>query len=170
MAKRIIAIGGEPATGKTSLMRGVLKNFTDLKKFKYKLVRGYYSPEQNVYIIGIYNKELFSGTDKLSMAVQPSFIEFISKTKNASIIFEGDRLFNQSLFEKVQCDIHILEADEQIKHQRHIDRQDSQDQKFLKAKKTKIKNIKNQNNFELLINNSDNDLQKNIKKILKKVK
>ena len=30
MAKRIIAIGGEPATGKTSLMRGVLKNFTNL--------------------------------------------------------------------------------------------------------------------------------------------
>tara|TARA_Y100000592_G_C5424412_1_gene294934 strand:- start:725 stop:1237 length:513 start_codon:yes stop_codon:yes gene_type:complete len=170
MAKRIIAIGGEPATGKTSLMRGVLKNFTDLKKFKYKLVRGYYSPAENVYIIGIYNKELFSGTDKLSMAVQPSFIEFLPKTKNAIVIFEGDRLFNQSLFEKVKCDIYILQADEQIKHQRHIDRKDSQDQKFLKAKQTKIKNIKNKNNFELLINNSHRDLQKNIKKILKKLK
>lgn len=170
MVKRIIAIGGEPATGKTSLMRGVLKNFDDLKKFKYKLVRGYYSPKENVYIIGIYNQELFSGTDKLSMAVQPSFIEFIPKTKNATIIFEGDRLFNQSLFEKVECEIFILEADEEIKHQRHIDRKDSQDQKFLKAKKTKIQNIKNQNKFELLINNSNRDLQKNTQKILKKLK
>lgn len=170
MVKRIIAIGGEPASGKTSLMRGVLKNFDDLKKFKYKLVRGYYSAKQNIYIIGIYNNELFSGTDKLSMAVQPNFIEFLPKTKDATILFEGDRLFNQSLFEKVDCQIFILETDDNIKHQRHIDRNDSQDQKFLKAKKTKIANIKNKNNFELLINNSPSDLQKNTQKIFNYLK
>ena len=43
--------------------------------FKYKLVNGLYNRKKNIYIIGIYNEELFSGTDKLSMAVQPNFVE-----------------------------------------------------------------------------------------------
>ena len=73
MANRIIAIGGEPASGKTTLMKSILKNFS-LKKFKYGFVRGYYN--DNIYFIGIYNNDVFSGTDKLSMAVQPHFVKF----------------------------------------------------------------------------------------------
>lgn len=157
MAERIIAIGGVPATGKTTLMRKIIKYYMPLKTFKYKLVRGLYNKNKNIYIIGIYNDELFSGTDKLSMAVQPNFIEFLSKIKNSKVIFEGDRLFNQSLFDEIECKKIILQAEKNIINQRHIKRNDSQTEKFLKAKKTKIKNILENNDVLLYNNNTEDD-------------
>jgi uridine kinase len=167
MDNRIIAIGGEPASGKTTLVKKILKKF-NLKKFKYGFVRGYYV--NNIYFIGIYNKDLFSGTDKLSMAVQPHFIKFCNSIKNSVIVFEGDRLFNQSLFDKLNCKIIIITANEEIKKQRHIDRRDTQTDKFLKAKKTKIKNIKNKNAHTLVYNNNNKDLLRNIELILGLIK
>ena len=118
MAK-VIAIGGVPATGKTTMMRRIIKDLMPLSTFKYKLVNGLYNRKKNIYIIGIYNEELFSGTDKLSMAVQPSFVELVRKVQGGKFIFEGDRLFNQSLFDQVNCEKIILEADEDLIEQRH---------------------------------------------------
>ena len=43
MAKRVIAIGGVPATGKTTLMRKLIKDLMPLSTFKYKLVNGLYN-------------------------------------------------------------------------------------------------------------------------------
>ena len=39
MAK-VIAMGGVPATGKTTLMRKLIKDLMPLQTFKYKLVNG----------------------------------------------------------------------------------------------------------------------------------
>ena len=50
------------------------------KTFKYGLVRGMANDKLN--IVGIYDKSLFSGTDKLSMAVQPHFLKFVEKCSN----------------------------------------------------------------------------------------
>ena len=103
MANRIIAIGGEPATGKTTLMRRIIKHYGKFNTFKSGLVQGMYNKEKQLYIIGVYDSSLFSGTDKLSMAVQPHFIRMIHKQlQDATIVFEGDRLFNQSLFDVVE--------------------------------------------------------------------
>ena len=167
MANRIIAIGGEPASGKTTLMKSILKNFS-LKKFKYGFVRGYYN--DNIYFIGIYNNDVFSGTDKLSMAVQPHFVKFCNSRDNATIIFEGDRLFNQSLFDKLHCEIIIIKADDNIKKQRHIDRNDTQTEKFIKAKRTKIQKIKDKNKYVLMRNNNKDDLIRNKKHIIELIK
>ena len=53
MAKRVVAIGGVPCSGKTTLVREILNNVEDEPKFfKYGLLRGYIS--DNVAIIGIY--------------------------------------------------------------------------------------------------------------------
>ena len=157
MAKRIIAIGGVPATGKSTLMKEIIKECMPLKTFKYKLVRGLYNIDKKIYIIGIYDNSVFSGTDKLSMATQPDFIEFINKIPEYKIIFEGDRLFNQSLFNKVECEIIVLSVDKDIIEQRHHIRQDSQSNQFKKAKDTKIKNILDNNNVVLLNNNTNED-------------
>jgi dephospho-CoA kinase len=155
MANRIIAIGGQPATGKTTLMRRIIKHYDKFNTFKSGLVQGMYNKEKQLYIIGVYDSSLFSGTDKLSMAVQPHFIRMIHKQlQDATIVFEGDRLFNQSLFDKVECEIYVLKADEEIIHERHIARQDTQTDKFKKAKKTKIENIVQNNDVNEFYNNT----------------
>tara|TARA_R100001460_G_scaffold29165_1_gene58102 strand:- start:351 stop:866 length:516 start_codon:yes stop_codon:yes gene_type:complete len=170
MAERIIAIGGVPASGKTTLMRQIIKRYMPLTTFKYKLVQGLYNKKHNLYIIGIYNNELFSGTDRLSMAVQPCFIELTKKIKKGIIIFEGDRLFNQSLFDKVRCEKIVLQTQQNIIKQRHIDRQDTQTQKFKKAKQTKIKNIVDKNVVTLFDNNNIEDTKIIIQHIIKLIK
>lgn len=170
MAK-VIAIGGVPATGKTTMMRRIIKDLMPLSTFKYKLVNGLYNRKKNIYIIGIYNEELFSGTDKLSMAVQPSFVELVRKVQGGKFIFEGDRLFNQSLFDQVNCEKIILEADEDLIEQRHKDRNDTQSEQFKKAKRTKIKNIVNRYNITTMKNNTKKDsdnIFKHIKNLLEK--
>ena len=167
MVKRVIAIGGVPASGKTTLMREIIKQYMPLSTFKYKLIQGLYNRKLNIYIIGVYNNELFSGTDRLSMAAQPSFIELVKKIKKGVILFEGDRLFNQSLFDVVQCDKIILNAKEDVILQRHKDRKDTQSDKFKKAKHTKIKNIVDKNVVTLFDNNNKEDTKLIIKHIIK---
>ena len=99
MAK-IIAVGGVPATGKTTLIKSILNNFKPLTKFKFGLIQGVRSKLLRIYVIGVYDNSTFAGTDKLSMACQPDFFKFVNKlSDNDLVIFEGDRLFNQSLFE-----------------------------------------------------------------------
>jgi dephospho-CoA kinase len=168
MAK-VIAIGGVPATGKTSMMREIIKHHMPLTTFKYKLVRGLYNRKTNVYIIGIYDNSLFSGTDKLSMAVQPDFIKLVQMEPRGTFIFEGDRLFNRSLFQKVDCEIFVLDADEDLIHKRHIDREDTQTDQFKKSKRTKIQNILVSHKVTILTNNTKEEAQENLKTILNEI-
>ena len=154
MAQRIIAIGGEPASGKSTLMKRILKEHMPLKTFTYGLVRGLYSKQHDTYFIGIYDNSVFCGTDKLSMAVQPDFIKLLNRKPEATFVFEGDRLFNQSLFDQKQCEIFILEVTDQTLEARHEQRQDKQTAKFKKAKRTKIQNIKQKNAVTILPNDT----------------
>ena len=169
MAQRIIAIGGEPASGKTTLMKKIMRNYAPLKNFSFGLVRGTYNLKQNLYFIGIYDDSTFSGTDKLSMAVQPHFFKLLDKLQDATIVFEGDRLFNQSLFDKYNCDIIVVEADRETLHKRHKKRADNQTEKFKKAKKTKIANIIAKNKVRIMPNNTEKESNKLYKTIIETI-
>lgn len=155
----IIAIGGVPATGKSTLMKRIIKEYNPLKTFKYGLVRGLYNKERNIYFLGIYDDSVFSGTDKLSMAVQPHFFKLIEKLPKAKFIFEGDRLFNQSLFDKHNCKIIVLKVKEDIIKDRHKLRNDNQSEQFKKAKQTKINNILKNNKVTELNNNTKQETE-----------
>tara|TARA_R100000329_G_scaffold35345_2_gene33220 strand:+ start:5084 stop:5599 length:516 start_codon:yes stop_codon:yes gene_type:complete len=159
----IIALGGEPATGKTTILKKIIKSYLPFKSFKYGLVRGIMNDKLNV--VGIYDNSLFSGTDKLSMAVQPHFLKFAEKRSNEVILFEGDRLFNQSLFEKLDCEIIVIKADKEEVSKRHIQRKDTQTEKFIKAKRTKIENIIQKNKVTIFNNNNDKEQEQIIKHI-----
>tara|TARA_R100000773_G_C4195107_1_gene99571 strand:- start:315 stop:845 length:531 start_codon:yes stop_codon:yes gene_type:complete len=165
MVKRIIAIGGEPATGKTTIMKEIIKDYMPFRKFKYGLVRGIANNKLN--IVGVYDKIncLFSGTDQLSMAVQPQFLKFVEKCSNEVILFEGDRLFNQSLFDKVDCEIIVIKANKEEVHKRHIQRKDTQTEKFIKAKRTKIENIIQKNKVTIFSNDNNEEQEQIIKHI-----
>lgn len=162
----LIAIGGVPATGKTTLMRKLMQELGSWQPYEHSLVKGHYNLQQDIYVVGIYNNDTFSGTDKLSMAVQPVFIDWVTTTNGATIIFEGDRLFNQSLFNQLACKIFILEADKAMIQTRHALRNDNQTEKFLKAKHTKIAKVKHNNLCEVLQNDNEQDLKLNVARIL----
>jgi hypothetical protein len=151
---KVIAMGGEPATGKTTLMFKLISMADDWKTVKpQKLLDAMYSEKLNLYILGKYANDgnVFQGTDRLSMAVQPDaekfFMELDYENANVNVIFEGDRLFNSKLLDKLATvfpnsfKVLVLTASHNTKEQRHVDRKDDQDDKFKTSRATKISNI-----------------------------
>jgi broad-specificity NMP kinase len=151
---KIIAMGGEPATGKTTLMFKLISMADDWKICKpQKLLDAMYSEKLNLYILGKYANDgnVFQGTDRLSMAVQPDaekfFMELDYENADVNVIFEGDRLFNLKLLDKLATvfpttfKVLVLRVKDSTLDQRHIDRKDDQDDKFKNSRKTKISNI-----------------------------
>ena len=97
--RKLIAVGGQPGTGKTTLFRKFMEGKTWIEVEPAKLVSAMYNVEMDLYILGKYQEgETFAGTDRLSMAVQPELQKWI-QTHNCNILFEGDRVFNQSFLE-----------------------------------------------------------------------
>ena len=151
--RKIIAMIGEPATGKSTLMKRFIADTTHQQHVweeqeLTKLVPTLYSPDMNLHILGRYPAdEPFGGTDRFSMAVQPQAIKFVQDT-NANILFEGDRLGNQSFLEfladqpMTDFKLLVITADDAIVDARHIDRKDSQTDVFKKGRKTKIENLR----------------------------
>jgi molybdopterin-guanine dinucleotide biosynthesis protein len=150
---KVIAMGGEPATGKTTLMFKLISMANDWKVSKpQKLLDVMYSEKLNLYVLGKYENDgnIFQGTDRLSMAVQPDADKFFTDmaSKDYNVIFEGDRIFNAKMLERLgdlfpeSFKILILESSEEEKHKRHVDRKDDQDDKFKNSRATKISNIR----------------------------
>ena len=145
--KNIIALGGEPATGKTTLMWRIIDSATDWQKIEpKKTLSAIRSESLDLTILGKYDRsEQFAGTDRLSMSVQPAATEFI-KEATGNILFEGDRLFNRKFIDAIiSCDCSFsliyIEASRDELHNRHVDRKDTQTETFLKSRQTKYSNI-----------------------------
>jgi pantothenate kinase len=152
--RKIIAVGGSPGTGKTTLFRKFMENKQWIATEPAKLVSASYNTERDLYILGKYEDgETFAGTDRLSMAVQPNLQEWI-QTHNCNILFEGDRVFNQSFLEfcmglpNTDLQIVYLKAPKEILEQRYIDRGSDQSEQFLRGRETKYSNLLS--NFELM--------------------
>lgn len=152
---KIIAMGGVPATGKTTLMKKLIARADDWKFLKpEKLLDTMYSKQLNCVVLGKYEDDgnQFQGTDRLSMAVQPDAEKFFQglaeRKEKVNVIFEGDRLFNSKtmnllsdLFSEKDFRVIVLQAEHGIVEQRHIDRKDNQDEKFKRGRETKVGNI-----------------------------
>jgi hypothetical protein len=149
---KLIAIGGEPATGKSTLIKKTLIQLGDPSPFKSGLFRGNIYLKENVLILGIYDEKTFSGTDRLSMGVMKDLLLFLTSIKTEhpeiAILFEGDRLFNSRFLESTiaQCGqantlALIIQSLEPEKDKRHIARKDTQSETFKKGRATKYKNL-----------------------------
>lgn len=145
---RAIAVGGEPATGKTTMMKEFFRLMKPTHNLKAGLLRGHLNNDTGVSLMGIYNDAgTFLGTDRLSMAVNKDFQRY-AMLKKRHIVFEGDRLFTKDnlrmLDETYELKIVVLAASEKDKHERHILRGDTQSEVFLRGRATKIRNICNE--------------------------
>jgi len=145
--RKIMAIAGEPGTGKTTLMWSFIRQYVWETREEVKLVNTLYNKEKNLYILGKYEEgETFSGTDRYSMAVQPSAIEFI-KNNESNILFEGDRLTNNKFYDflldlpNTEVQFLIVTANKNTLSERYKTRNSNQSETFLKGRKTKIDNI-----------------------------
>lgn len=152
--RKLIAVGGSPGTGKTTLFRKYMegKDFQPVEPAK--LVSANYNTDRDLYILGKYEEgEVFAGTDRLSMAVQPAMQEWI-KSHNCNVLFEGDRIFNQSFLEFAMglpdTELHIvfLSAPKEVLQQRYQDRGSDQSEQFLRGRETKYSNLLS--NFDLM--------------------
>jgi broad-specificity NMP kinase len=152
--RKLIAVGGQPGTGKTTLFRKFMEGKDWMDVAPVKLVNASYNTERDLYILGKYEEgQIFAGTDRLSMAVQPPLQEWIS-SHNCNILFEGDRIFNQSFLEfamglpDTELQVVYLKAPKDILEQRYRDRGSDQSEQFLRGRETKYSNLLS--NFELM--------------------
>jgi broad-specificity NMP kinase len=152
--RKLIAVGGQPGTGKTTLFRKFIEGKKWIEVEPAKLVSALYNEEMDLYILGKYQEgETFAGTDRLSMAVQPEMQKWI-QTHNCNILFEGDRIFNQSFLEfamglpNTDLQVVYLKAPKEILEQRYKDRGSDQSEQFLRGRETKYSNLLS--NFELM--------------------
>jgi broad-specificity NMP kinase len=152
--RKIIAVGGVPGTGKTTLFRKYMEDKEWVETAPAKLVTAMYNKDRDLYILGKYDEgETFAGTDRLSMAVQPPLQEWIA-SHNCNILFEGDRVFNQSFLEfcmglpNTELQVVYLKAPKDLLEQRYKDRGSDQSEQFLRGRETKYSNILS--NFDLM--------------------
>lgn len=143
---RVLAIGGEPGSGKTTLMKEIINHYGVEPKYDaFKLVP--YLQKENIYVLGKYEEgEVFSGTDRMSMAVQPEAIKFLASVPSDSVVlFEGDRLFTASFLEhcldNYDLKIVYLSTTKQIREERYKERGSNQNETWLQGRETKISNI-----------------------------
>jgi len=166
---KVIALGGEPATGKTTLTKRLFRNIPDFQVTKYGLLRLLVSEQDRLLLLGIYNFKAntpFEGTDRLSMSVildARRFIKWASQNrKDYNIFFEGDRLFTQDFIDHCRsiCEtkVYVLTCEPEALEKRHVERGDLQNGSWLKGRTTKIANIANEpRNKALLLPNKDKD-------------
>ena len=152
--RKIIAVGGQPGTGKTTLFRKYMEGKDWIVGEPAKLVSASYNGDRDLYILGKYDEgETFAGTDRLSMAVQPNLQEWV-KSNNCNILFEGDRVFNQSFLEfcmelpNTELQVVYLAVPKPMLEQRYKDRGSDQSETFLKGRETKYSNLLS--NFDLM--------------------
>lgn len=167
---KVIAIGGPPGSGKTTLMYQIMENYS--WKFEYEKVKlvPYLTNTDGVYVLGKYFEEgqTFSGTDRMSMAVQPEAVKFLaSLDKDAIVLFEGDRLFNTSFLEhcldNYDLEIVFLDTEKSVRQERYKERGSNQNETWLQGRETKVANILS--NMTLMFNtvkfkNNNKDDQK----------
>jgi len=146
----ILAVAGEPATGKSFVMKQLIAKANDWKPARFGKVLDYtHSKALNLYILGVYTPgEKFPGTDKLSMDPYDDVEKFIRTlaTKPINIVWEGDRLLRErvlkcALSNDTNLAILRFKVSKAVKAQRHSQRQDTQKIKFITSRETLVERI-----------------------------
>lgn len=173
---RIIGIGGEPGTGKSTLVVNLIRELdpSAVTVVEYGLLRARFFPQYGLTVLGIYDGSTFGGTDKLAMNVHADakgFLQTFAPDSNATVLFEGDRLFGESFVKacrEVTKDCHwvILEASNANKKQRRVQRGSNQDATWLKGRTTRLMRLQTTIwPVEIWANNTEAELEANVQRL-----
>jgi deoxyadenosine/deoxycytidine kinase len=149
---RIVYYIGEPGTGKTTLMRGILDEYRKVEQDELVEdghVKYHRFANQKVIVLGIYDDSTFAGTDRWSKVVGPKFREWlIANRENYSdwtVLGEGERLSNapnmDAMFDEESMKLVCLKVSEEELERRRAARNNTQDPKWMKGMRTRIVNL-----------------------------
>jgi hypothetical protein len=152
---KIIGLVGEPAAGKSTVMRGLIETLGEGRVQKESLVCYTVFPEDKVYIAGIYDEAVFSGTDRTSKGCGPQYREWLARKcadvsfKDWTFYFEGERFSNSKFFDFFfepgsvcnDVTIYFLNADPELLNQRNADRS-NQNPAWRKGMATRMRKLR----------------------------
>lgn len=147
---RLVYVIGVPGAGKSTLCAGIEAQWEKLmdgtKPFAY---RGYWDPQEDPWPQFISlgeEREVFSGTDTLSMSVAPKAVEWLPGCPYPLVLGEGDRLGTASFFEAmrkagVDLQVVLLKVTPERAAERRAERGTGQNEQWLKGRETKVANL-----------------------------
>ncbi|MFZ9046886.1 MAG: P-loop-containing protein [Cyclobacteriaceae bacterium] len=144
--KKALLIAGAPGTGKTTIMKKVMEMYDGWEQNELAPLVQAMVADKAPTVIGIYGgDEVFQGTDRLSMAVQPEFRKWV-ESSDVDILLEGDRLVSSSnidfLIEKgYTVKVIVLDVSMDTRNKRYEERGSNQDPTWLASKETKVSKI-----------------------------
>jgi ABC-type dipeptide/oligopeptide/nickel transport system ATPase component len=148
---KIVGLIGEPASGKSTVMRKLISQLGKGNVQKEGLVAYTIFPNDKVIVAGIYDEQVFSGTDRLSKGCGPKYREWLT-AKNADLKFsdwvfywEGERFSNSKFFDffRDECsgvDIYYLTVDKETLDNRNANRS-NQNESWRKGMATRMRNL-----------------------------
>lgn len=169
MNAKVIFVAGVPASGKTTLFKGIRERFFSRSiEFRQGKARGVQSEDGRFKMLGVFDGSTFEGTDRLSMTVIDDAISYIKEQKERTVIFiEGDRLFNFRFLNEVRASVILIDALPEILAERHKARGDNQTETFLQSRRSKVENFARKYNIRRAYNNTPEDGERILKFIIK---
>lgn len=149
---QIIGLIGEPAAGKSTVMRDFLAHLGPGEVVKEGLVTYTVFKPEKVIVAGIYDSQVFSGTDRLSKGCGPKYREWLLSKVNDpefddwKFYWEGERFSNSKFFDffltlPTPCVTYFLEADEALLNERNANRS-NQNPTWRKGMATRMRNLR----------------------------
>lgn len=178
MELTVIALGGPPASGKSTLMKEVLDGTSDPKyngnKFKWGELIGNFYTDDSLVVYGRYGSSRdFEGTDALSMSANnhaKQFTDMLTEIDRFDkVIFEGDRLFNQPFLDmcrenpEIDLRAYILDVPNEELDRRHEEREDDHTEKWKNGMRTQYENYATEKWTTTLENVTEEDMERNRK-------
>jgi GTPase SAR1 family protein len=174
-----VALIGEPATGKSTIMRRVIDRLREKSKgvrsFEASLLRGYvFDRTPPVVLFGVYGEGTFGGTDRLSMGVPP---EYVSLVKNYDeyglgghvLLWEGDRFTTNGILSasaEGDRDLHLFHVTTDRAWLKDRREQRQQDAAWLKGRRSKVLRAAERHDATPLRHTTPDDTERAVETVL----
>lgn len=155
----ILGLIGEPAAGKSTVMKNFIATLGKGEIVKDGLVVFTQYPDDKVVVAGKYEEGVtFCGTDTLSKGCGPKYRVWLEQVhrdpafEGWTFVWEGERFSNNpfmELFVKLGATIYYLEADEDTLNERNADRS-NQNPTWRKGMRTRMHNLRDKYPVEIV--------------------